>query len=114
MHRAHDLAPRFGVEPVGKLGQPLVQFAPELNARGNRWRRLDRAQTRQKTRRFFPHFFSSCAIRSIAGFHNTCWSRMNAVTSSGDIERANDPRAASSFLTLAISSAARRASLALA
>src|SRR5262249_60665573 len=46
MHRAHDLAPRFGVEPVGKLGKPLVQFAPELNAGGNRWRRLDRAQTR--------------------------------------------------------------------
>src|SRR5215472_2656132 len=46
MHRAHDLAPRFGIESVGKLGQPLVQFAPELNAGGNRWRRLDRAQTR--------------------------------------------------------------------
>src|SRR6516225_606219 len=46
MHRAHDLASRFGVEPVKKLGQPLVQFAPELNAGGNRWRRLDRAQAR--------------------------------------------------------------------
>src|SRR5262249_42411049 len=46
MHRAHDLAPRSGAEPVGKLGKPLVQFAPELNAGGNRWRRLDRAQTR--------------------------------------------------------------------
>src|SRR5262249_25312922 len=46
MHRARDLAPRFGVEPVGKLSQPLVQFAPELNAGGNRWRRLDRPQTR--------------------------------------------------------------------
>src|SRR5215831_21032676 len=46
MHRAHDLAPRFGIESVGKRGQPLVQFVPELNAGGNRWRRLDRAQTR--------------------------------------------------------------------
>ena len=39
---------------------------------------------------------------------------MNAVTSSGDIGRANDPRAASCSLTSGISSAARRASLALA
>jgi hypothetical protein len=27
--------PRFGVESVGKLGQPLAQFAPELDAGGN-------------------------------------------------------------------------------
>src|SRR5262249_33861619 len=39
---------------------------------------------------------------------------MNAVTSSGDIGRVNDPRAASGSLTSAISSAARKASLALA
>src|SRR5437764_8827128 len=45
MHRARDLASRFGVESVGKLGQPLVQFAPELHAGGNRWRGLDRTQT---------------------------------------------------------------------
>src|SRR5262249_52558314 len=32
--------------PVGELGQPLVQPAPELNAGGHRWRRLDRAQAR--------------------------------------------------------------------
>ena len=32
MHRHHDLAPRLGVKPVGELGQPLVQPAPELNA----------------------------------------------------------------------------------
>src|SRR5262249_37370529 len=42
----HDLAPRLGVKPVGELGQPLVQPAPELNAGGHRWRRLDRAQAR--------------------------------------------------------------------
>jgi len=36
----------IGVKPVGELGQPLVQPAPELNAGGHRWRRLDRAQTR--------------------------------------------------------------------
>jgi hypothetical protein len=35
MHRANDLAPRLGVEPVGELVQPLVQCAPELNAGGN-------------------------------------------------------------------------------
>src|SRR5215471_6515563 len=46
MHGAHDLAPRLGVEPVGELRQPLVQSVPELNAGGNRWRRLDRAQAR--------------------------------------------------------------------
>jgi hypothetical protein len=46
MHRPHDLAPCLGVEPVGELVQPLVQSAPELNACGNRWRRLDRAQAR--------------------------------------------------------------------
>src|SRR5262249_822696 len=46
MHGAHDLAPRLGVEPVGELRQPLVQSVPELNASGNRWRRLDRAQAR--------------------------------------------------------------------
>src|SRR5215472_7436149 len=46
MHGAHDLAPRLGVEPVGELRQPLVQSVPELNASGNRWRRLDRAQVR--------------------------------------------------------------------
>src|SRR6516162_2136147 len=46
MHRHHDLAPRLGVKPVGELGQPLVQPAPELNAGGHRWRRLDRAQVR--------------------------------------------------------------------
>src|SRR6516162_4480527 len=46
MHSAHDLAPRLGVEPVGELRQPLVQSVPELNAGGNRWRRLDRAQAR--------------------------------------------------------------------
>src|SRR5262249_39817275 len=39
-------APRLGVKPVGELGQPLVQPAPELNAGGRRWRRLDRAQVR--------------------------------------------------------------------
>src|SRR5215471_11298249 len=39
---------------------------------------------------------------------------MNAATSSGDIERANDPRAASCSLRSAASSAARRPSLALA
>src|SRR5262249_43951492 len=36
----------LGVKPVGELGQPLVQPAPELNAGGHRWRRLDRAQAR--------------------------------------------------------------------
>jgi len=46
MHGAHDLAPRLGVELVGELRQPLVQSVPELNAGGNRWRRLDRAQAR--------------------------------------------------------------------
>src|SRR5262245_35753121 len=46
MHGAHDLAPRLDVEPVGELRQPLVQSVPELNAGGNRWRRLDRAQAR--------------------------------------------------------------------
>src|SRR5262249_7547372 len=46
VHRQHDLAPRLGVKPVGELGQPLVQPAPELNAGGHRWRRLDRAQAR--------------------------------------------------------------------
>src|SRR5262244_2474069 len=46
VHRHHDLAPRLGVKPVGELGQPLVQPAPELNAGGHRWRRLDRAQAR--------------------------------------------------------------------
>src|SRR5215831_15279157 len=46
LHRHHDLAPRLGVKPVGELGQPLVQPAPELNAGGHRWRRLDRAQAR--------------------------------------------------------------------
>src|SRR5262249_38838055 len=46
VHRHHDLAPRLGVKPVGELGQPLVQPAPELNAGGHRWRRLDRAQVR--------------------------------------------------------------------
>src|SRR5262245_38777924 len=46
MHGAHDLAPRLGVEPVGELRHPLVQSVPELNAGGNRWRRLDRAQAR--------------------------------------------------------------------
>jgi Tripartite tricarboxylate transporter family receptor len=60
------------------------------------------------------HFFISCAICSIAGFHNCCWSRMNAASSSGDIGRTNDPRAASGSLTSGISSAARRPSLALA
>src|SRR5258707_13385205 len=34
------------------------------------------------------------AICSIAGFHNICRSRVNAVTSSGKIGRTNDPRAA--------------------
>src|SRR5262249_49980613 len=38
--------PRLGITPVGALGQPLVQPAPELNAGGHRWRRLDRAQAR--------------------------------------------------------------------
>src|SRR5262249_2631333 len=38
--------PRPGVKPVGERGQPLVQPAPELNAGGHRWRRLDRAQVR--------------------------------------------------------------------
>src|SRR5262245_16249473 len=46
MHRVYDLAPRLGVESVGELAQPLVQSAPELNACGNRWRHLDRAQAR--------------------------------------------------------------------
>src|SRR5262249_43258222 len=46
MPRAHDLAPLLGVEPVGALRQPLVQSVPELNAGGNRSRRLDRAQAR--------------------------------------------------------------------
>src|SRR5262245_23135606 len=46
VHRHHDLAPRLGVKPVGELGQPLVQPAPELDAGGHRWRRLDRAQVR--------------------------------------------------------------------
>jgi len=46
MHRVYDLAPRLGVESVGELVQPLVQSAPELNACGNRWRHLDRAQAR--------------------------------------------------------------------
>jgi hypothetical protein len=32
--------------PAGELGQPLVQSAPELDAGGNRKRRLDRAQAR--------------------------------------------------------------------
>src|SRR5262249_24106003 len=46
VHRHHDLAPRLGVKPVGELGQPLVQPAPELNAGGHGWRRPDRAQAR--------------------------------------------------------------------
>jgi hypothetical protein len=39
----NDLIPRFGVEAIGDLSQPLVQSAPELNAGGNRWCRFDRA-----------------------------------------------------------------------
>src|SRR5262245_15941586 len=34
---------RFAAGPI-QSGQPLVQPAPELNAGGHRWRRLDRAQ----------------------------------------------------------------------
>src|SRR5262249_25957231 len=53
-HRHHDLAPRLGVKPVGELGQPLVQPAPELNAGGHRWRRLDRAQVRTCSWQILP------------------------------------------------------------
>src|SRR5262249_257497 len=103
-------------KPEGHMASYIGRrrFLAMLGGAAARQTRRARLHPNETQGTFFLHFFSSCAIRSIAGFHNTCWSRMNAVTSSGDIERANDPRAASSCLTSAISSAERRASLALA
>ena len=45
MHCAYDLALRFGVDPVRKLGQCFINAPPEGNAVCNRGRCGNRAET---------------------------------------------------------------------